>query len=118
MLSCRPPTQAATTQRPRGTNNSSRPWPHGPFFFAVPIGKYGDRLLSHEEFAKLSSDEKVAYLSRAIEAVKRNAPMLGARTALPAPAGHRLRTSFKLFFVAGEFHALRPGLLRSRDRAS
>jgi hypothetical protein len=34
-------------------------------------------LLSHEQFARLSREEKVAYLSEAIEAVNQNVPMLG-----------------------------------------
>ena len=35
------------------------------------------QLLSHEEFAKLTREQKIAYLSMAIEAVKENAPMIG-----------------------------------------
>lgn len=35
------------------------------------------RLLPDEEFAKLSREEKIAYLSMAIEAVKQNAPVTG-----------------------------------------
>ena len=35
------------------------------------------RLLPNEEFAKLSREEKIAYLSMAIEAVKQNAPVIG-----------------------------------------
>lgn len=34
------------------------------------------RLLNHEQFAKLSLEEKVAYVSKAIEAVKQNLPIL------------------------------------------
>lgn len=35
------------------------------------------QLLSHEDFAKLSRDQKIAYLSLAIEAVKENVPIIG-----------------------------------------
>jgi hypothetical protein len=35
------------------------------------------RLLSHEEFWKLSRAQKIAYLTMATEAVKENAPIIG-----------------------------------------
>jgi hypothetical protein len=35
------------------------------------------RLVSHEEFAKFSREQKIAYLTMAIEAVKENAPLIG-----------------------------------------
>jgi len=35
------------------------------------------RLLSNKEFAKLSREEKIAYLKAAIEAVKSDAPIVG-----------------------------------------
>lgn len=35
------------------------------------------RLVSHEEFAKFSREQKLAYLTMAIEAVKENAPLIG-----------------------------------------
>jgi len=35
------------------------------------------RMLSHEEFAKLSKDEKIAYLNAAIAAVRDNVPIIG-----------------------------------------
>jgi hypothetical protein len=35
------------------------------------------RLLSHEEFAALSQEEKIAYLKGAIEAVRAKIPMTG-----------------------------------------
>jgi hypothetical protein len=44
------------------------------------------RLLSHEEFAKLSIEEKVAYLSKAIEAVRHKVPIIGANATPPDSA--------------------------------
>jgi hypothetical protein len=35
------------------------------------------QLLSHEEFAQLSREQKISYLAAAIEAVKQNAPLIG-----------------------------------------
>jgi hypothetical protein len=34
------------------------------------------QLVSHQEFARLSRKEKIAYLAKAIEAVQQNTPML------------------------------------------
>jgi hypothetical protein len=35
------------------------------------------RMLSHDEFAKLSKDAKIAYLKAAMEAVRNNVPIIG-----------------------------------------
>ena len=45
------------------------------------------RMLSHEEFAKLSKDEKIAYLNAAIAAVRDNVPIVGV--VIPRPEKKR-----------------------------
>jgi hypothetical protein len=43
-------------------------------------------MLSHEEFGKLSSEQKIAYLAAAMEAVRNNVPIIGvAASEYPAP---------------------------------